>query len=153
MIKAVADNLVILGITADNVKSLIQKDPIYVPGEELGIDIDIQIVFGTKAIGVEGRKCLVQSFTPGMIEGLKKGGFHKTPKTSYSQYEVLVFYGKTNEDCIKILNEARGGDPLPMDLPSNEALTERMVNGQRIRERHKIPSSILRGGGGLLREL
>lgn len=151
MIKGRADDLLIFGITDDNIRNLIAGSPIYVDGAEIEIDVDFQIIFGQKAIGINGRKCLIQSLTPAMIEDLKKGHYKKIPKNEHSRYDVLIFYGKTNEDCIRIVNAAKGGNPIPLDLRPGEAIYERVVDGQPIQERGSIPLSVLRDGGVLPR--
>lgn len=144
MIKAKAGDLVILAITEENIERLKAGDPIYISKEELNIDIDIQLLMGTKAIGIDGRRCLVQSLTQETITELRRGFLKKLPRTPHSSYEVMIFYGKTNEDCIKTINEAIGEDSIPVDLSCGEAIFERMVDGQKVQERGKAPPSIFR---------
>lgn len=146
MIKAVAGDIVLLGITDDNLMGFETKGPIYIGKEELGIDIDIQLHTGGKAYGIDGRNCLAKDLDPQTVRMLKKGGLIKLPRTQYSAYEVLIFYGKTSEDCIKIINEAMGREAVPSDLRHGEAVYGRMVDGQQVQERRKVPPSIFSGG-------
>ncbi len=46
MLKALAGNLIILGIEPENIKRLMAGDPILVKKESLGVQNDIAIVFG-----------------------------------------------------------------------------------------------------------
>ena len=46
MIKATAGNLVLLGLSNENVKRLKEGKPIHIYGAELGIERDIVIVWG-----------------------------------------------------------------------------------------------------------
>jgi len=46
MLKVRKDNIVMLGLDAENVKRLQQNQPILVKGSELGLDVDIYITYG-----------------------------------------------------------------------------------------------------------
>lgn len=147
MIKAKAGALVILGITEDNLKGFETKGPIYISKEELEIDVDIQLLTGTLGLGVDGRRCLTQSLTEEMLERMKQGGYITFPRTEYSSYEVMVFYGKTNQDCIKTLNEGlKGGYLIPTDLRDGEAVSGRVVGGKIVYEKGPAPPGIFRNG-------
>lgn len=139
------DDDIILGISAKNVAKMRKGENLFFLGEDLGIDTDVQLLIGTKAIGVEGRKCFVMSFNEEQLQNLIKGGYRKVEKQPHMPYSLLVFYSETEEGLQELVNEAIGNGRKAIPLKRGESYTERLVDGKIVRK-HEDASAIFRNG-------
>lgn len=143
-IKTIDDHIV-LGITRKNVERIKDGDPLYFFGDDLKIDYDIQLVYGTKAVEVEGRDCFAISFTEAQMKKLTDGSYWKIEKRPGIKYSFLIFYGETEEVLNAMVNEATGGDRQVVPLKRTERYVEELVDGKVVK-RVEDAAAIFRGG-------
>lgn len=147
MYRAICGDLLLVGITEDNVRKILDAEPLYVKNDSLGLDFDIQIALeNTLGIGIEGRKCLTNVFTKKTLDDLRKGAVRQIPKTEHTKIEVCIFYGKDMKKIQEWVNEAVGRDKPVVEVAPDEYYMERVENGQAVVERGKVPASIFRSG-------
>jgi hypothetical protein len=147
MLRALASDTLIVGITEDNVREILNENPLYVQNDDLGLDFDIQIVLeNSMAVGIEGRMCLTNAFSKESLEDLRKGQCRLIEKTGTLPYSVLIFYGKDLEALQLYVNEATGRATPPVELGKHEYYMEKKQNGKTVVERGTAPSSIFRNG-------
>lgn len=128
-------------------RKILNAEPLYVKNDAIGVDFDIQIALeNTLGIGIEGRKCLTNTFTAKTLAERRKGVLRNVPKTEHTSLEVCIFYGKDMREIQEWVNEALGLDKPIVEVARDEYYTERVENGQTVVERGKAPASIFRSG-------
>ncbi len=122
MLKAKAGDMLVLGLSADNVQKLMEADPIYFQGDKIGFtEKDIVICYAETSkhaaplpVALElrleeskrqSRAVVLLQISKMSIDQLKNGGLiHLTPEeTGKAGIGILIFYGETNEDLKKRL--------------------------------------------------
>ena len=147
MYRAICGELLLVGITEDNVRKILNAEPLYVKNDSIGVDFDIQIALeNTLGVGIEGRKCLTNVFTKQTLEELRNGSVRQVPKTEHTKFEVCIFYGKDLDQIQLFVNEALGREAPLVKVGPSEYHIERVENGQTVVERGKAPPSIFRSG-------
>lgn len=148
MYRAICGERLLVGITEDNVRKILNAEPLYVKNDSIGVDFDIQIALeNTLGIAIEGRVCLTNTFRRQTLEGLRSGEIlRQVPKTEHTDLEVCIFYGKDLDDIQRVMSRALGRVLPLVRVQPDEFHIERVENGQTIVERGKAPPSIFRSG-------